>query len=273
MKFEDIWQENKGFILGLLGGLIVFFTAYAIIDGSKAADVRSNLARVASSERRERGMRLQAGELQGIQRRREELSQDLGRLEKELAFRPAPGFTLTGVTRSPDIHFNETVQRLLVEVVEPAAALDIRIPADLGLGDVTPRTNEEREWYLNGLDVVNRICIAGMAGGVEAIEPIRIARVSKKSRRERNEVDPYLRSLTVSFSARGTPVAIDRLIRGLQIPGQRLVIEKARIQSLDGLAGKQKIFVDESLVVLDLTVKALLLDAEGAPRTPPVGRM
>ncbi len=273
MSVEDIWQENKGFILGVVGGLIVFFTAYTIIEGSKAKDIGSNFAQISRAERHERSIRLPSGELRRLQDRREELGQELARLENELAYRPAEGFTLAGLNRAPDIHFNEMVQRLLVEVVEPAAALDIRIPADLGLGEVTPRSDEEREWYLNGLDLVNRICIAGMAGGVEAVEPIRIAKMPKKSRRDRAETEPYMRALTVTFSARGTPAAIDRMIRGLQIPGQRLVVEKGRVQSLDGLAGKQKIFVDESLVVLDMTIKALLLDPEGAPQTPAMGRM
>ena len=273
MDFEEIWQENKSFILMLLAGVVVFTVAYMIIDSSFSNEIRSNVARTRTAKRRAKAQELDRGVLKSVERRLGEVEVELQELERELAYRPSPGFTLVGVTRAPDIYFNEMVQKLLKERVEPAASLDIRIPADLGLGSITPKTAQEREWYLNGLDVVSRCCLAGMAAGVEAIEPIRIAKMPKKSRTSRNEVTPYLRPLTVKMTVKGKPSAIDNMLRDIMLPGSRLSIAKARITSMDQTGKRRQTFVDESIVVMDLTVRALLLDAKGEPIGAKTGRM
>ena len=36
MNFEEIWQENKSFILTIMAGLVVFIVAYLIIDSSSS---------------------------------------------------------------------------------------------------------------------------------------------------------------------------------------------------------------------------------------------
>ncbi|MFT7617944.1 MAG: hypothetical protein ACI97A_001583 [Planctomycetota bacterium] len=273
MNFEEIWQENKSFILMLLAGLVVFTTAYFIIDGSFTSEIRGNKTRTSSAKKRAVSVKLPSGALRGLERHLDEINGSLTDLERELAYQPSEGFTLVGVTRSPDIYFNEMVQKLLKERVEPAASLDIRIPADIGLGGVTPKTEAEREWYLNGLDVVSRCCLAGMASGVESIEPIRIAKLAKKKRTDRNEVLPYLKPLTVKMTVTGKPSAIDSMLRDIMLPGSRLSITKARISSMDQTGQTRRTFVDESLIVMEITVRALLVDREGVPVGAKTGRM
>ncbi len=273
MDFEEIWQENKSFILMLLAGVVVFTIAYFIVDGSFSSEIRSNRSRATTAEKRAEQQKLPSGAVRSIERRLAEIEDELQHLESELAYRPSAGFTLVGVSRSPDIYFNEMVQKLLKERVEPAASLDIRIPADLGLGSITPKTTAEREWYLNGLDVVSRCCLAGMAAGVEAIEPIRISKMPKKSRTDRNEATPYLRPLLVKMTVKGKPSAIDNMLRDINLPGSRLSIMKARITSMDQTGKRRRTFIDESNVVMDLDVRALLLDRKGEPVGAKSGRM
>ena len=264
MSFEEIWQENKSFILMLLAGVVVFSVAYMMIDSSFSREIRANRQAARSADASRKRQDLPKGALKGLERRLDAMRGELSHLEKELAFTPSPGFTLKGVSRSQDIHFNEMVQKLLKERVEPAASLDIRIASDLGLGTITPKTNAEREWYLNGLDVVSRCCLAGMASRVESIEPIRIAKFPRK-KRDRLETRPYVRPLAVKMTVKGKPDAIDNMLRDLMLPGSRLSITKAGISSLDQTGQRRRAFVDESLVVLDLTVVALLVDQEGEP--------
>ena len=270
MNFEEIWQENKNFILILVGGLVVFVTAWFLVTGHFEDDIKRDLAAAQSSARKEKANRLPAGQVREVEDKLEALQKTLGDLEKELAFRPQPGFTLQGVGKSPDIHFNDTVQKILVDVVEPAASLDIRIPTDLGLGTVTPRTDAEREWFLNGLDIVDRIAVAAIAAQVESVEPIQIA-AFPKPKRDRGEDAPYLRVLPVTFTAKGSPGSIDRLMRGLFVPGARLAVESARINSLEARDRKGGV-VEENAVTLEMTVQALIVDPAGVPAKLSVAR-
>ncbi|MCA9321204.1 MAG: hypothetical protein KDB18_12225 [Salinibacterium sp.] len=273
MSFEEIWQENKNFILLVFGGFIVFITAWFIVTGSIEDEINGNMNAANSHLRRAKSQALPSGLAREVEQELESLKTEVDRLEKRLAFRSEAGFTLLGATKSPDIHFNQTVQRLLTTVVEPAASLDIRIPPDLGLGTVTPRTDAEREWYLNGLDVVNRICLAAIAAQVESVEPLEIGKFPKKSGRDRDE-RPYLRELPVTFNARGRPDAIDYLLRELLAPNSRLVVETARTTSLEGKAKDRKKVsrFDEGVVTLEVKVKALIVDPAGVPANWPTAR-
>ena len=275
MSFEEIWQEHKTFILSLLGGVIVFFIGYLLITGPYEKQIKKDKGRVSSLARKARRQRVASGQTQEIKSKLEALRTEKDKLEGELGYTPREGFTLRAISTAPDIHFNEVVQRMQTEIVEPALSLDIRIAFDLGLGDTTPRTNTEREWYLNGLDIVNRIAVAGVAARVRSIEPIKIGRPpSRKRRQRRGATARYVRELPVTFTALGDPLAIDDLIRGLMPPGSRLGVVKASITSLDQLQGgdrrkrRRVRFGSEQLVQLDMTVKALLLDTEGSEEWP-----
>jgi len=274
VSFEEIWQGHRRFILSLVGGFVVFMAAWSIIEGAYEKDIEADRRGIAASRRKARGQKPPPGRVAAIDGEIERLEAELGTLETELSFKSQQGFTLAGSTRSPDIHFNQTVEKML-EVVELALSLDIRVQTDLGIGGITPRTDVEREWYLNGLDVVNRVALAGIAAGVRSIEPIQIASSpsSKKRGRKAGVESPYCREVSISFTSTGHPAAIDGMIRGLMIPGARLAVERAEIVSLDTAGGKKTKGWTERAVRLEMTVKALILDAEGEPSIPKTQRL
>lgn len=275
MSFEEIWQENKGYILALAGGFVVFLTAYLIVDSSFETDITRNKAAKARYERNAKRARIPRGRTAELDRDIVRLEEELALLENELAYAPRDGFTLAGVSEAPDIHFNRVIQGMLTDIVEPAASIDLRIPTDLGLAGRTPKSRAEYEWYLNGLDLVKRVCEAGIGVAVdpygntriESIEPIKIAK-PKKKRRDRREADPYVEELRVDVSVRGRPDAVDGLLRAIMEPGSRLSVESARIVSLHDPKKNT-----EPLVQLDLALKALIVDPEGAPRVSKSARM
>ncbi|MEE9392874.1 MAG: hypothetical protein V3W41_10255 [Planctomycetota bacterium] len=264
MSFEEIWQEHKSFILTLLAGVIIFFTARMIIVGSFEDEIgRNNRAASRASSQAKRN-KVQPGATAEAKRKHEALEASLAKLEREMGYKPATGFTLKAAARAGDLHFNDMVQKLLTGVVEPASSLDIRLDTGLGLGGRTPRSDVEREWYLNGLDLVNRIYLAGIASAVESIEPIKI-KILPKKRRNRGEAARYLRPLAVSFTAHGSPAALDLLLRELMKPGARLSVEKASLLSLDSDKKTVIRFGGDDIVRMDIEVKALIVDPDGVP--------
>lgn len=280
MSFEEIWQENKGYILALFGGFIVFLTAYLIIDSSFESEITRNVAAKGRHERNAKRARIPRGRTAELDRELVRLEEELVLLEGELEYEPREGFTLSGVSEAPDIHFNRVIQGMLSDIVEPAASIDLRIPTDLGLAGRTPKSRVEYEWYLNGLDLVKRACEAGIGVAVdpygntriESIEPIKIASPKKKKREKRREAEPYVKELRVELSVRGRPGAIDGLVRALMEPGSRLGIESARVSSLDTPKKKQLVATDP-MVQVDLVLKALIIDPDGVPQVSKSSRL
>lgn len=265
MSFEEIWHEHKSFILILLAGVVVFFTARYIITSSFEDDIKRNKAAAARSLRSASRSKVPTGAKGLAEEKLRLLEEELAKLQTEMSYRPTAGYTLKGAARAGDLHFNDMVQKLLTEVVEPASSLDIRIDTGLGLDGRTPRSDPEREWYLNGLDVVHRICLAGIGGGVESIEPIKIARFPKK-RSKRGEASPFVRELKVNFTVHGRPAALEELTRRLMTPGARLAIKKSSLLSLDSDKKTVIRFGGDDIVRMDMEVVALLVDDEGLPK-------
>ncbi len=48
MDFNEYWQENKRFVLTVLGALILFWIGNAVISGSVGADLKSSTRKVTS---------------------------------------------------------------------------------------------------------------------------------------------------------------------------------------------------------------------------------
>ncbi|MEZ6196094.1 MAG: hypothetical protein R3F20_10280 [Planctomycetota bacterium] len=259
MNFEEFWQENKSFLLKIAAGGLLFFVGWLIVTSLFEEDIDRDTRRASRSASAARKLKLPPGTRGEADAKLEELQAQLAAVEKELIYVPDPGFTLRGASGSTDVYFNDVVQRLTTDLVDGASSLDIRIDSGLGLADVTPRSDPEREWYLNGLDVVRRVCLAGVASGVESIEPIKIARPPKSRRAEADR--GLLKAVPVEFVAVGSAIAIDGLLRSLELPGRRLSVVRAAITSLEGDRNAAVRFGGESLVRLDLSVEALQLDA------------
>lgn len=256
MNFEEIWQENKDFILKLAAGGLLFLVGYLFVTSGFEDDIRGAKSSERKSKATLKRMKVSGSEISQARGALETLQEQYAAVERELIYAADPGFTLRGASGPTDVFYNEAVQGLAAELVEGASSLDIRIDADLGLAGITPRNDVEREWYLNGLDIVRRFCLAGVASGVESIEPIKIAKPPKKKRGE--EEEGVVRPLTLDFVAVGAPLAVDGLLRSLQQNGRRLAVERAVITSLDGDRKSSIRFGGEGLVRLDLKVKALL---------------
>ena len=267
MSFEEIWQENKTLILQVFGGIVIFIVGNWFIASMFEDDIRMASRGTQASLKRAKQQKVASGATGQIIARRDELRDELDTLEREMSYAASPGFTLASIEGASDVHFNQIVDRMLSSVIEVGLSRAVRIQSDLGLGAVTPKTDAEREWYLNGLDLVERVAVSGIAAGVQSIDPIRIARRPKKRVRSRASTDPYLRQVDVSFSSTGSPASIDSLLRDLMPEGARLAVVKASITSLDDPDPKKGAsVVNVRLVRLDMTLRALLVDEDGVPQ-------
>jgi hypothetical protein len=182
MDFNDYWQENKRFVLTVLGGLIVFWIGTMAIDSFIGSELRGK-------RRTRQTLQSQLGEERFLPRdlsqARSENEALLGArdaLAQRVAWTPRPEFRLDPARGSAGNQYFATAQRVREELLRRAGRSNVRIDQDLGLPALAPTRDDEIERHLEALDLVERVVGAAIDERVERVDDIEI------------KLDPGLRS-------------------------------------------------------------------------------
>ena len=191
MDLNDIWTQNKRWILGVLAGGVLFWIATSIVgsiwDGGaaerKVLSVASALRKQSYYDAKARKLARTSGEA---------LESAQARLDGELTFTPDELFELAG-KGDPDLHFDRVQRDVRTALVDKAQQFSVELAPD-GLRWAAPVGREEIERALIGLNVletaVDRLLDASEeirsastfgALGVQAIEKFEVT--SKRARR------------------------------------------------------------------------------------------
>ena len=123
MDLHDIWQENKRWILGVVAGLLVFWTVSTIVKGIySTAGVRQQIRNQQRSVQSEPLYTAEA--LAAARNEQEELETARGRLDGAIEFVPPDEFLLAG-KGDPHLHFDVVSRRVRRELVSRADALGV----------------------------------------------------------------------------------------------------------------------------------------------------
>lgn len=205
MDLNDIWQQHKAWILGIVGGLIVFLVGNTYI--SRRFDPTEFSSSIAKSRRA-----LKASYYGKTQRRN--AREDLKSLEEELAvvgrrsfFTLREQFDLDG-KGDPTFHYIDTESRVQRDVRQVMDVANVEFSAtQLGLPPNNPVVRDEIQATLVALDVVDdalaRLVEASRqvqealpdARGLASVDQIRIAIVppsrkrSSGDRRRNNDIE------------------------------------------------------------------------------------
>lgn len=193
MDLNDIWTQNKRWILGVLVGALLFYVAGQIVqsiyDGraaeAKVIGLTNKLRKQAYYDTKARKQAKETGEV---------LAQAQQRLEAELEFAPNDRFVLAG-KGDADLHFDRVARDVRSELVDKAQQFSVELPAS-ALRWTAPVGREEIERTLLGLDVLHtsldRLLDAGEevrsrsafgALGLQSVEKFEVTH--KKGRRSR----------------------------------------------------------------------------------------
>ena len=202
MDLNDIWQEHKAWILGVLGGVLVFFIGHQVISGrfdtsDAQAAIRSRRAALAKPQygRTQRSAAIaDAKALDGA----------LGKAEAQSYFKPRADFELEGKGDMTVFYLQRTDDvRTRVQRAMDAANVEFA-PKQLGLPVNSPVDRAEAARVLYGLDLVDDVLARMLrvsdgiidkqpdAQGLRSVDSIRITAVSTKrptGRRGRKTVD------------------------------------------------------------------------------------
>lgn len=208
MDLNDIWQEHKVWILGLLGAIVAFLIVNGLISGHYDTKSLERTIGVSRSKLRQKEW-YKAAERRVAMQDKTRLDEELARVEARTYFRIRPKFDLKGKGNAT-LHYLQTTTEVKGRVQEAmdAASVDFT-QQQLGLPANSPVDRQETQKTLVALDLIDdalsRLLEASDqvqlgnpdAQGLRALDQIQIDTGSKTvrgprrfgGRRQRKEVD------------------------------------------------------------------------------------
>lgn len=224
MDLNDYWQENKRFVMTVVGGLIAFLIGLQVIQstiGGELADQRRELVKL----RKDFGKsRYQASDLAMARTENAALEEVVQRLAAEVTFDTRPEFRLEEGNGTAGNQYFSRVTAVREDLLRRANRSNVRIVPDLGLPALAPTRDEDIARHLDALDVIERVLEIAIAEGVARVEKIDI------------KLDPGLHGrkgvgrvekTQVKLKMSGPSAPILRLIASTQTPsrGKSLIVE------------------------------------------------
>ena len=190
MDLQDIWQEHRRWILGVLAGVIVFFAARSIIDSVFGGD-----RAVREAQRKAQALMTQEfyqpATRDEILAENDRLVAQVAELREALAFVPSEEFSLIG-KGAPDIYFPAVAARVRGGVLRAAQESGVDFE-DGNLEWPAPALREEIEKTLIGLAAIEAAALRLVAAGdrVRALDPEALGLVSIDSLKVQNRASGY----------------------------------------------------------------------------------
>ncbi len=188
MNFDAFWQTHRRFILGMAGGLVVFFILLAITGGGSKDRLSKAKTSINRSRRQMQGNELYAAnQVATLEQRLEDL-----RLHNSLlAERDLPAFRQRFQVppgTPPAQHYISLSGELRDELIGWALRRNCEVDDSLGLPPVSPSQPQQIDRVLRGLDVVDRVVRMAVDFGASEVDKIRVAQ--NRRRRTGRNVSP-----------------------------------------------------------------------------------
>ncbi len=172
MDLSEYWQENRGFVLTVAAGAVVFLIGLKVVDASYGADLKSMRANESRLKRELTELTYTGADRDRAQSVHERLLTAVDELRAAALFTPRPEFILG--EDSPSAHFHRVVGRVRDDLLPAASRARVRLDKTLGLPKLSPTKEGEIERTLEALDAIERVVRIAIEERVERIEDIRI---------------------------------------------------------------------------------------------------
>lgn len=223
MDLNDYWQENKRFVLTVVGGVIVFAIGNAMITSFIGDDLAVLKRTQTKVEKDLRASRYGARDLTVARLENARLTEASENLSKFVGYPTRPEFTLDSSKGTAGNQYFAAVSRTREELLRNAARINIRIDQDLGLPSLAPTRDDEIARHLDGLDLVERVVNFAIEERLQRVDSIEIS--PQRGPQDVGEIEktrvkmkmsgksgPILRLLALTQSPdRGQPILIEEL--------------------------------------------------------------
>lgn len=206
MNFDAFWQTHRRFILGMAGGLVVFFILLAITGGGAKDRLSKARTSISRASRQMQSNQLYAANQVSELKERLTMLQERNQL---LADRNLPAFRKrfqVPLGIPPAQHYISLTGEMRDELIGWALRRNCEVDDSLGLPPVSPSQPQQIDRVLRGLDVVDRVVHLAVDFGASEVDKIRIAQ--KRSRRSGRNVSPLdITPITLEVTFTRTSIA------------------------------------------------------------------
>jgi hypothetical protein len=231
MDLNDFWQENKRFVVTVVGGAIVFLVGYLAIERVFGSALETEEARKRRAETGLAGKLFQPEDLAQAETENKALEATLATLSSTVQFKPRPQFELG--SGAPTNRYFNAVSETRDSLRTAAGRAGMKIPDELGLPTLSPSRQQEIARYLEAVDMIDRAARIAIESGVARVDEVHI------------KLDPRLLSgkgiegvekTLVEMKLRGDALALSRFVMLTQrAPADKtLLVERCEFSAAPG---------------------------------------
>jgi hypothetical protein len=228
MDLNDYWQENKRFVLTVLGGAILFMIGNQLISSVIGDELRSKRSTRDKLRSELRQGRYIARDLNVARGENKSLLEAQEVLEAQIGYPTRTRFKLDSAKGTAGHQYFTAAQDVREDILRRAGRRNIRIAKDLGLPALAPTRDDEIARYLDALDLVERVLDYAIQERVDRVDQIEI------------KIDPGLRGrkgvgrverTRVKMKMTGPSGPMMRVLAATQSPqnGQSILIEELEV--------------------------------------------
>lgn len=228
MDLNDYWQENKRFVMTVVGGLIAFAIGNSMIDSFIGEDLRSQQRTKTKVEKDLRASRFGASDLRVARLENESLAAASAALAQHVGYPTRPEFQIDPKLGTAGKQYFDAVTLVREDILRRAGRVNIRIDQDLGLPALAPTRDDEIARFLDGLDVVQRVLEFAIDERLERVDSIDIE--TDKGLRGTKGVG-HVEKTRIKMKMSGRSLPMLRLLASTQSPaqGKPILIEEIEI--------------------------------------------
>jgi len=175
VNLEAFWQENKRFVLLVVGGALVFLVGWIAIQSLLGDDLAAQRRSAESSQRKLASEPMySADDYKKLEAENGTLIAAVETLTNAVSWKARPLFALDSKRGAPSNHYFAAVAATREDLLRRAGRANLRIPEDLGLPALSPTKESDIVRYLEGLDLVDRAVRFALETGCQRVDRIQI---------------------------------------------------------------------------------------------------
>jgi len=175
VNLEAFWQENKRFVLLVVGGTLVFLIGWIAIQSVLGDDLAAQRRSAESSQRKLASEAMYtADDYKKLEAENAALVTAVDSLSSAVTWKARPLFALDSKRGAPSNQYFAAVAATREDLLRRAGRANLRIPEDLGLPALSPTKEGDIVRYLEGLDLVDRAVRFALEVGCQRIDRIQI---------------------------------------------------------------------------------------------------
>ncbi|HPF15113.1 MAG: hypothetical protein H6830_11330 [Planctomycetes bacterium] len=174
MNFSDYWQENKRFVTSVCTGVVLFFVAFLLLDGSLGSKDLTIRKRISEAQSKLREPLYSGQDREDAESDHAALQTALDQLSKEAVFEPRPDFVLKpGEGAASNLYF-QRVDEVRESLRRLASRARANLPEGLDLEPLMTNDADTIERHLLALDLIDRIVRHALASGMQSVDRIQV---------------------------------------------------------------------------------------------------